>query len=218
MDAEANSPRDAVPAEGPSLETPLAALYRQSHARLLAFVRCRSTRGLNGRRDPEDILQSAFLQAQKRWDDFGRSGMAFEPWIFRLILNCLFDDHDYQSRQRRDYRAEVAWPDRSSMQCSLGLAAPGTTPSEAVARRDLQARIDQVLGRLAPDHQEILVMVHFGELTKQEAAEVLGIPSGTARQRYARARARFREVWKSCYGAQELGDQRLSIDEPSRSC
>ena len=80
----------------------LRTLFDESREKLLAFVRWRSTPGLKARRDPEDILQLALLQAHKRWDDFGRSGMAFYSWFCRLILNCLFDDHDYQSRQRRD--------------------------------------------------------------------------------------------------------------------
>jgi DNA-directed RNA polymerase specialized sigma24 family protein len=49
------------------------------------------------------------------------------------------------------------------------------------------------------------VLIHFGELTKEQAAEVLQIKPGTARQQYARARAQFRMLWKECYGQEELG-------------
>jgi RNA polymerase sigma-70 factor, ECF subfamily len=196
------------PAEKPlpvdcGVET-LHQLFEASSDRLLAFLRWRSTPGLAARRDPEDILQNAYLQAQKRWDEYGRSGMAFYPWFCRLVLNCLFDDHDYQSQRQRDYRAEQAWPDRSSVQLALGLENPGTTPSEAAGRRELHAQIDEVLGLLPPDHQEILVLIHFAELTREAAAQILGIAGNTARQRYARARVRFREVWKERFGDEEL--------------
>src|SRR6478609_2617122 len=94
----------------------LSAQYEQAYPRLLAFVRCRSTHGLAAKRDPEDILQQAFLSARERWDHFADTGMAFYPWFCRIVLDRLFDDHDYHASQKRDYRAETGWPDRSSMQ------------------------------------------------------------------------------------------------------
>jgi RNA polymerase sigma factor (sigma-70 family) len=168
-------------------------------------VRCRSAPGLAARRDPEDIVQAAFLNARQRWADFPKSGMAFYPWFCRIVLDRLFDDHDYHASQKRDYRAETAWPERSSMQFALGLQNPITSPSESLIRKELKVRIDNVLAKLAPAYQEIMVLIHFGELTKEQAAEVLQIKPGTARQQYARARAQFRMLWKECYGQEELG-------------
>jgi len=182
----------------------LRQLYEEAHGKLLAFIRWRSTPGLAGRRDAEDILQAAYFQAQKRWQDYHNSGMAFYPWFCRLVLNCLFDDHDYHSRHCRDYRAEQAWPDRSSMQMALGLQSPGTSPSEAAGRHEIQERIDAILAQLSPEHQEIMTLIHFGELSKEQAAEVLGIAGNAARQRYARARVKFRELWKARYGEDGL--------------
>lgn len=184
---------------------PLHRLYEQEYARLLTFVRWRSAPALAARRDPEDILQAAFLRARQRWDDFGRSGMAFYPWLCRIVLDCLFDDHDFHARRQRDYRSEQAWPDQSSLQEALGLHAPGTSPSVLLGRKELRERIDFVLGLLSPEHQEIMVLVHFAELSKGQAADVLGVEAGTARQRYARARAKFREIWKDHFGQDGLG-------------
>ena len=197
------------PCQEPSADAPapdqLRALYEREYPRLLAFARWRSTAALAARRDPEDILQAAFLRARPRWADSERTGMAFYPWMCRIVLDCLCDDHDYHARRRRDYRAEAAWPERSSLQGALGLHNPGTSPSEAFARKELQARIDHVLGRLSPEHQEILVLVHFAELPREQAAALLGIEAGTARQRYARARAKFRAAWKDCFGQEGRG-------------
>ena len=176
------------------------AMYQEQYPKLLAFVRCRSSRALAARRDAEDILQVVFLNARERFSDFQKSGMAFYPWLCRIVLDRLCDDHDYHASQKRDYRAETAWPDRSSMQFALGLQNPITSPSEALIRKEMRARIDNVLAKLSPEQQEIVVLIHFGELTKEQAAEILGIKAGTARQQYARARAKFRDIWKECYG------------------
>jgi RNA polymerase sigma factor (sigma-70 family) len=193
-----------TPASNPDGLAALQSLFEEAYPRLLAFARCRSTRGLAARRDPEDILQLAFLKARTRWADFPATGLAFYPWFCRIILDRLFDDHDYHASQKRDYRAETAWPDRSSEQMALGLQAPLTSPSESLMRKELKTRIDQVLAQLSPAHQEIMVLIHFGELTKEQAAEILRIKPGTARQQYARARAQFRLLWKKCFGSEEF--------------
>jgi RNA polymerase sigma-70 factor (ECF subfamily) len=183
-------------------------LLERLHAernKYLTFVRWRSVAVLSARRDPEDILQLAFVNAHERWQDFGRSGMPLDAWFYRIILNTLFDDHDFQSRQRRDYRAEKMWPDRSSAQFAMGLKNADTSPSEAFNRREVKERIDEVLRELPADQQQIMVLIHYAELNKEQAAELLGIESNTARQRYARARVRFREVWKSLFGEEGFG-------------
>jgi RNA polymerase sigma factor (sigma-70 family) len=195
------SPDESSNCDGPDS---LPFMFEQAYPKLFAFVRCRSTPGLAARRDPEDILQSAFLSARERWGDSAKTGLAFYPWFCRIVLDRLFDDHDYHASQKRDYRAETAWPDRSSVQFALGLQDPITSPSQILMRKELKARIDCVLGRMSPAHQEIMVLIHFGELTKEQAAEILQIKPGTARQQYARARAQFRQIWKELYGAEEL--------------
>jgi RNA polymerase sigma-70 factor (ECF subfamily) len=49
------------------------------------------------------------------------------------------------------------------------------------------------LARLPTDLRETLLLVVVGELTHQEAAELLGVPLGTVLSRVSRARARLRE-------------------------
>jgi RNA polymerase sigma factor (sigma-70 family) len=189
---------------GHDAQDALRTMFEEAYPKLLAFVRCRSAPALAARRDPEDILQTAFLGARKRWAEFEKSRLAFYPWFCRIVLDRLFDDHDYHASQKRDYRAETAWPDRSSVQFALGLQNPITSPSETLMRKELKAKIDNVLAKLSPAHQEIMVLIHFGELTKEQAADILQIKAGTARQQYARARANFRSLWKECYGQEEL--------------
>jgi RNA polymerase sigma factor (sigma-70 family) len=188
----------------PSSAEALPRLFAEAYPKLLALARWRSTPGLAAKRDPEDVLQSAYLVAQKRWGDYQRSGMSFYSWCCRIVLNCLFDDHDFHARHRRDYRVEQAWPDGSSVQAALGLNSPGTSPSEAAGRNETQERIDLILTALSPEHQEIMTLVHYAGLSKEQAAQALGIEGAAARQRYARARVHFRAAWKARFGEDGL--------------
>ena len=53
--------------------------------------------------------------------------------------------------------------------------------------------MQQALDRLPSELREALLLVVVGELTHQEAADLLGIPLGTALSRVSRARTRLRE-------------------------
>ncbi len=182
----------------------LAQLFEEHRPKLLAMVAWRSSRALAGRRDPEDLLHQAYLKAQERWDDFRASGMTAYAWLYRLVRDCLLDDYDRQTTRGRSVRREVAWPERSSEQMVLGLVGNLTNPSDALARKEflerVQQRVQQTLDLLAPEFREVLYMHFFDQLNQKEIAEVLGIGHAAVRQRYTRARLRFRDLWKQMFG------------------
>jgi RNA polymerase sigma factor (sigma-70 family) len=191
-------------AQPPTLE----ALFTNYRPRLLAMIQRRSDRTLSARRDPEDILSTAYFKAQAKWADFPRTGMKPFAWLYRIVLDCLLDDHEFHTRKRRNADAEVRWPDGSSMQLVMGLISPLTSPSEAVARKEVKEQIrrqvDQTLAQLRPADQEVLSMHFRDQLSIAEAARRLGLTVDTARQRYARARVRFRAAWNNLYGSEEV--------------
>src|SRR5438067_7094472 len=140
-------------------------LFAEHRSRVLAMLQWRSDRALAARRDPEDLLQDAYVRARGRWEDYKQSGMEFYPWLYRIALDCLYDDHSFHHRHCRSYRAEVAWPEQSSRQLLLGLVSPFTNPQDAAARdeyqRQLQEGIRRTLEALKPHDQEIIRMRFF---------------------------------------------------------
>jgi RNA polymerase sigma-70 factor (ECF subfamily) len=190
---------------GPAGSEALLNRLNAQREKFLAFVRIHATAKHAARRDPEDILQEAFTKAHQRWAEFSPSALSLEAWFYQIVLDVRIDDHRFHARQKRDPRAEMAWPEHSSMQFALGLQNADTSPSEVLSRRDLKERVDRVLATLPPDDQQIMVLMNFAELTGEQAAEVLGIEHGTARQRHVRARIRFRESWKRLFGEEGFG-------------
>jgi RNA polymerase sigma factor (sigma-70 family) len=191
---------------------PLDELLRARWDQFLLFVRWRSAAGLAARRDPEDVVQTAAAAACKRWGQYEQSNMTLEAWFYRLLLDKLLDDHKYHHRKKRNRRLEVAWPDGSSLEYAMGLHAEDT-PSDAppdnddaeAARVQLRRQIDDTLAALGPKFQTVMVLIHFCELSKAQAAELLGAKAATVRQWYARAREEFRVVWKGKYGEAGAG-------------
>jgi DNA-directed RNA polymerase specialized sigma24 family protein len=125
-----------------------------------------------------------------------------KPWSLEMLF---FPPAAFK---RRSLHAEIAWPDRSSLQMVLGMVSPLTSPSEALARREQQElmgkRIHVTLEHLKSEDREVLCMWFFDQLSAEEIGQVLDIPKGTARQRYSRARLRFRETWKKLIGQEGL--------------
>jgi RNA polymerase sigma-70 factor (ECF subfamily) len=170
-------------------------LLQTHRPRLLAMLQRRIDPNLARRVSPEDVLAQTFLLARQRWQAFrAQSELAPLPWLYRLALDSLWEAWRRETRDCRDLARELPWPDHSSVQLGMSLIAPGTSPSRALARKELQEHVRQAMAALKPGDREILAMRHFEQLSFKEIAEVLSINVGTANLRYVRALARLRTL------------------------
>jgi RNA polymerase sigma-70 factor (ECF subfamily) len=169
------------------------------------MVRRRLDPSLAVRIDPDDILAEAFLRARKRWPRFLAEGkMRSYPWLYRIVLDCLSDAWRRATRDRRDVRADLPWPEESSIQLGLGLVATGSSPSEAAAREELRHQMNHVLELLREKDREILWMRHHDGLTHAEIADLLGLTENAVGVRYVRALERLRQLWQRLHPDSEL--------------
>lgn len=128
--------------------------------------------------DAEDVVQDAFRSAwgSRRLFDHTRSERA---WLL-AILRRRVADH-WRRHESREASAENV--------VERAAAADGRDPF----REELSAAMQRALDRLPAEIRETLLLVVVGELTHQEAADILGIPLGTVLSRVSRGRARLRE-------------------------
>ena len=152
------------------------------------------------RLDAQEVLSEAFLLAGRKWADFKtQSQLSPYAWLYRLALDCLFEAWRREARACRDLRKELPMPEGSSLQLGLGLVDTGTSPSAAVARHELCAKVQQCLALLKPADREILWMRHNDQLSFAEAGAVLDVSENTATVRYARALRRMKEIWQRVF-------------------
>ncbi len=179
----------------------LAEFWQRHRKRLRQMVRLRLDRRLQGRVDPSDVLQEAYLDIAQRLPEYAKD-RAYSPYLWlRLVTGqrLLQVHRRHLGAARRDAGREVslyrgALPQASSVSLAARLMGRLTTPSNAAVRAERQLQLQAVLNGMDPMDREILALRHFEELSNGEASDVLGLSKTAANNRYIRALNRLRDL------------------------
>ena len=179
----------------------LADLFDRHRGRLRHMVRLRLDRRLAGRLDADDVLQEAYLEADRRFAEYLRDP-AIPPFLWlRLVTGQKLTDlhRHHLGAKMRDAGMEVslhrgALPQASSVSLAELLLGRLTSPTRAAQRAEIQVRLQEALNRMDPIDREVLVLRHFEELSNAEAARVLGLEKTAASNRYIRALKRLKQA------------------------
>jgi RNA polymerase sigma-70 factor (ECF subfamily) len=178
---------------GPALGQ-LLQLYRNY---LTLLARLQIGRRLQGKADAADLVQETFLEAATHFAQFrGTSEAELAAWLRQILVSRLAKlVRHYCATQRRDVRLERQLADeleQSSCCLNLGLAAPGSTPSQRAARREQSVLLADALGRLPEDYGEVLVLHHLQRLPFPEVAREMGRSLDSVKKLWLRGLARLR--------------------------
>jgi RNA polymerase sigma-70 factor (ECF subfamily) len=184
-----------------------AELFARYRDRLYRMVRLRLDRRLQGRVDPSDVLQEAYLDVARRLPEYlADPAVPLYLWLRFLTGQRLLALHRHHlGAQMRDAGQEVslyrgALPQATSMSLAAQLLGRFTLPSQAAVRAEMQIHLQEALNTLDPLDREILALRHFEELSNSETAQVLGIQKSAASNRYVRALVRLKDVLNNMPG------------------
>jgi len=185
----------------------LAELFGKYRSRLRQMVRLRLDHRLQGRVDPSDVLQEAYLDVSGRAAEyFAQPRIPFFLWLRLLTGQRLVALHrQHLGAQMRSAGMEVslyrgALPQASSACLAAQLLGKMTSPSLAAIRAEMQIRLQEALNGMDPMDREVLALRHFEELSNSETAAVLGLGKSAASNRYIRALQRLKEILKGMPG------------------
>ncbi|HVS39811.1 MAG TPA: sigma-70 family RNA polymerase sigma factor [Gemmataceae bacterium] len=208
MASEADIPDDLLGRARAGDAPARAELFARCRDRLRRMVRLRLDRRLQGRIDPSDVLQDAYLDYARRFGEWvDRPTLPFFLWLRLLTGQKLVDLHRrHLGAQMRDAGQEVslyrgALPQASSASLAAQLLGRLTSASQAAVRAETQVRVQEALNGMEPIDREILTLRHFEMLTNEEAAEVLGLRKSAASNRYIRALKRLKDALGEWPGA-----------------
>lgn len=178
----------------------LATLFAYYRERLWRIVSFRMDQRLAGRVDADDILQEAWLDAEKRIEHFlYDSPESLFIWLRMIVTQTLIDVHrrhlGTQARDASRERSVGGWNSEStSFSLSHRLLGHLTSPSHAALRAELSEQLDLALKSMGPLDREVLALRHFEELSNSETARALEISDQAASLRYVRAIGRLRKI------------------------
>jgi RNA polymerase sigma-70 factor, ECF subfamily len=171
-------------------------LLDRHRPKLRRMVAVRLDRRLQGRIDASDVIQEAFIEADRRLADYlAGPDMPFHLWLRFLVGQRLLILHrQHLGTYMRDAGREQPWPDSTADGLANQFLDRGPSPSEDAARQEALAHLRSALNDMDTTDREVLTLRHFEQLTNVEVAQVLGIEASAASKRYLRALERLQEV------------------------
>jgi RNA polymerase sigma-70 factor (ECF subfamily) len=186
----------------------LAEMFRRHRKRLRQMVRLRLDRRLQGRVDPSDVIQEAYIDAARKVPEYARerSELPFYLWLRLVVGERLLRIHrQHLGTVMRNAGREVslyrgALPQASSESLAAQLMGRFTTASHKLIRAEVQLQLQQALNQMDPMDREIIMLRHFEELSNVEASRVLGVSPQAASNRHVRAMARLQAILRNIPG------------------
>jgi RNA polymerase sigma-70 factor (ECF subfamily) len=130
----------------------------------------------------EEVLQTVYLKILQGKACY-RSESSVKTWLFAVIRKTA-------SSERRKHLLHA-----------LGLIVGRQSeirshdrPDTELERSEMQQRFQRILLRLPVRQREVMHLVFYQDLSLSEAAEVMNVSVGTARQHYERGKKRVRET------------------------
>ncbi len=186
-------------------ETRTITLVEQNDADLVRQTLCGNTSAYNGlvqryqrqvynlayrmlgnAEDAGDLVQDTFLRAYSALTSF-RQDASFLTWLYKIASNLCID----QLRSRKSKSAlslEVELEEGREPAADLR----STDPEEAAVRGSVREVVQRAIMNLPEKYRAVVVMRHLNDMSVDEIARILELPTGTVKTHLFRARDMLR--------------------------
>lgn len=135
------------------------------------------------RTEAEEVLQSVYVKVLSGKAVF-RGESSFRTWFFSLIRHTAVD------RRRTALLRKVKMAVLATHSAVLDQPRH---PDEELVGSETRSIFLEALAKLPRRQQEVLELVFYHDQTVEEAAAIIGVSIGTARQHYERGKKRLRD-------------------------
>jgi len=130
--------------------------------------------------EAEDLVQETYAKALRGFPGF-QAGTNFRAWIFRILRNAFLNSRAGLKTVALDESIEEP-------------ASAAPSPEALLVAQASRDVVREAMSELAVPHREILLLCEVEEMSYEEIAQVLAIPTGTVMSRLYRARKALRTV------------------------
>ena len=132
----------------------------------------------------QDLVQDTYLKAIRAQRSFVQ-GTNLKAWLYTILQNT------WRNRQRDGARSRIEFDSEAverTTEAGRHDQGRGETPESLLLRETLNADLQAALDGLPDLFREVVWLRDVDELTYQEIADVLAIPTGTVMSRLSRGR------------------------------
>lgn len=140
-------------------------------------------RMVRDRQQAEDLAQEAFVRAWRKLHTYDPA-RPFRSWMFKIAHNLTLDS----LRRAQLDTVSLETPDDESFDPIARLSDEGVDPEAQAHQRRAIEELERAIGKLRPEHREVLLLRFRDGLSYDEIAEVLAMPLGTVKTHLHRAR------------------------------
>ncbi len=133
--------------------------------------------------DARDALQDTFVKCLRNHDKVGQV-RNLKAWVFRIALNTGRDMRQTAWRRRRKPLPE----DETTIE------GRGDGPEALVEYNEQMLMVRRAVSELRAEEQEVFLLRQNSQMTYDEIAESIGIPTGTVKTRMRLAITKLRET------------------------
>lgn len=157
-----------------------ACIYRDLAPVVLGYLRAQRAS------EPDDLTGEVFLQVIRDIGRFEGTERDFRAWVFTIARHRLVDEGRRRSRRPVQLSGDVT------------LSADEAADVEMqVLRSDASDRVHRIIGQLAPDQRDVLLLRIVADLTVEEVARVVGRSAGAVKALQRRGLAAVGHVLSS---------------------
>ncbi len=133
--------------------------------------------------DARDALQETFIKCWRHRDRLDQVE-DLQAWVFRIAINTARDLRQTAWRRRRQPLTEF----------HTDVASSEVAVEVRLENREQLDRVREAIQTLRVEEKEVFLLRQNGELTYEQIAEMLGIPTGTAKTRMRQALQHLRRI------------------------
>ena len=134
--------------------------------------------------DARDALRETFIKCWRNQQQLV-DVQNVKAWVFCVALNTGRDVRQVAGRRRRVSTA------------AENLVRPHQEPTHQARREAPETQLREVIHNLSPEEQEVFLLRQNGDMTYEEIASALAVPSATVKARMRLAVARLRSAVSS---------------------
>lgn len=142
-------------------------------------------RMVSNKEDAADLVQDAFLQAYRTFEQVDPNAGGYVKWCYRILRNLCIDF----LRKKRPRGAEEDELERAVDQSTL-------RPEEVYEHRTTESQIREAILALPEKYREVLLLRYQEGLSYERIAEVMEVPLTTVETRIHRAKKMLQEKLK----------------------